>query len=77
LRKFAPSAQRNFRKAVRGLIKYALHKSLIEIDPFATVKLAKMKQKGEFRGYILWQSEECEQLEAAHVLKGTGTLIVA
>jgi integrase len=57
-------AQRNFRKAVRGLVKYAIKQGLIEIDPFATVTLAKPKQEGEFRGIIPWTMEECEQFEA-------------
>jgi len=61
-------AQRNFRKAVRGLVKYAIKQGLIEIDPFATVTLAKPKQKGEFRGIIPWTMEECEQFEAFYSL---------
>jgi hypothetical protein len=39
--------KRNFRKAVRGLVKYEIKQGLIAIDPFATVGLTKMKRKGE------------------------------
>jgi hypothetical protein len=63
LDKKSPQAQRNFRKAVRGLIKWGIAKGLIDTDPFAAVGLAKVKQKGEFRGIIPWRPEECEQFE--------------
>lgn len=58
----------DFRKAVRGLVKYAIKQGLIEIDPFATVTLGKLKQKGEFRGIIPWRAEECEQFEQFYAL---------
>jgi imidazolonepropionase-like amidohydrolase len=63
LDKKSQHAQRNFRKAVPGLIKWGIAKGLIDTDPFAAVGHAKVKQKGEFRGIIPWTPEEREQFE--------------
>jgi len=67
LDKKTPAAQRNFRK-VRGLIAYAIDRGLIDADPFAAVRLAKAKKKGEFDGIIPWMPEECAQFEACFAL---------
>jgi integrase len=69
LDKRTPAAQRNFRRSVRGLVKWAIGKGLIDIDPFATVTLSKMpKPKGEYTGIIPWAPEECEQFEKFYPL---------
>lgn len=53
LNKKSPVMQRNFRKAVRPLINHAIAVSMMQVDPFATVKLTKVQRaKGEFRGHI-------------------------
>jgi len=59
-----PVAQRNFRKAVRPLIKHAIATGMMQIDPFATVTLTKVQRaKGEFRGHIPWTPEQCRTFE--------------
>jgi integrase len=69
LNKKTAHAQRNFRKAVRHLVKWAIKHGLIKVDPFATVELSKpRKQRGRFRGHIPWTDAECEQFELRHAI---------
>jgi hypothetical protein len=70
LDKKTPAPQRNFSRAIRGLVNFAIDRGLIETDPFAAVRLAKQKKKGEFDGIIPWMPEECAQFEA-HFQLGT------
>ncbi|MBO0756845.1 MAG: hypothetical protein J2P54_13375 [Bradyrhizobiaceae bacterium] len=75
LDKKSPVAQRNFRKAIRGLVKWAVTKGLIDVDPFATVALANVQRRGKFTGIIPWKDEECEQFERFYPLgRGSGWL---
>jgi integrase len=57
--------QRNYFKTLRGLIAFALTERLIEIDPTAGVKLAKVKDTG---GFKTWSLESIEQYRTTHKL---------
>jgi len=65
LGKLRPWVQRNYFKTLRGLIAFALTERLIEIDPTAGVKLAKVKDTG---GFKTWSLESIEQYRTTHKL---------
>jgi integrase len=65
LGKLRPWAQRNYFKTLRGLIAFALAEGLIEIDPTAGVKLARVKDTG---GFKTWSLESIEQYRTTHKL---------
>jgi hypothetical protein len=44
--KKSPASQRNFKRAMRGLIDFCVSHSLMKVDPLAGLKMAKMKTKG-------------------------------
>jgi hypothetical protein len=58
-----PAAQRNFMKAMRGLIDHCLSLDMIKFDPLVGIKLAKMKKTG---GFHTWTEEEIAQYEKRH-----------
>jgi integrase len=58
-----PAAQRNFKRAMRGLITFAVMQGLIKIDPLAGTVLSKMKNTG---GHHTWTDEEVAQYQATH-----------
>lgn len=62
LNRKTPSAQRNWKKALRGLVDHCLALKLIKEDPLASVKLVKMKTTG----HHTWEPAECEQFEKHH-----------
>src|SRR5262249_44080284 len=49
-----PAAQRNFKKAMRGFLKFCLSHHLIRTDPLAGTSVAKMK----VRGHHTWTDDE-------------------
>ncbi|MDI3560148.1 tyrosine-type recombinase/integrase [Bradyrhizobium sp. Arg816] len=59
-----PSAQLNWRKALRGFLDYCLASRLIKADPLSAVKLL----KGKSRGHHTWEVDECAQFEQHHAL---------
>jgi integrase len=65
LGKLRPWVQRNYLKTLRGLIAFALTEGLIEIDPTAGVKLAKVKDTG---GFETWSSGCIQQYRRTHKL---------
>src|SRR5262249_59823109 len=69
LGKLRPWVQRNCFKTLRGLIAFALTERLIEIDPTAGVKLAKVKDTGGVKKRSL---ERIEQYRTTHKI-GTRT----
>lgn len=56
-----PAAANNFMKTMRGLFRWALEASLIDIDPTAGVKGVKLKNTG---GFQIWSRRELEAFEA-------------
>ena len=59
-----PSAQRNWKKALRGFLDHCLLLKMIRTDPLAGVKLVKMKTIGHHP----WELWECAQFEKYHAL---------
>jgi integrase len=59
----SPSAQRNFKRAMRGLIDFCMAHNLIKVDPLAGTKLSKMKTIG----HHTWTDDEVAQYQAHHV----------
>jgi integrase len=57
------SAQRNFRKAMRGFVDHCLAVGLIKADPLTDLKLTKMKDTG---GFHTWTEDEIVQYRARH-----------
>jgi site-specific recombinase XerD len=57
------AAQRNFVKAMRGLIEHCLSFGMIKDDPLIGLKLAKAKRSG---GFHTWSEEEIERYRARH-----------
>jgi site-specific recombinase XerD len=62
INKKKPTAQLNFRKAMRGFMDHCLAMNFIKSDPLAGVKLVEVKTKG----HHTWTTEECRQFEAHH-----------
>lgn len=58
-----PAAQRNFVKAMRGLVDHCMSVGMIEDDPLAGAKLAKMKKSS---GFHAWSEEEISQYRTRH-----------
>jgi integrase len=65
LGKLRPWVQRNYMKTLRGLIAFAIADGLIDVDPTAGVKLAKVKDTG---GFKTWPVESIEQYRARYWL---------
>ncbi|MGZ8389528.1 MAG: tyrosine-type recombinase/integrase, partial [Rhodoplanes sp.] len=63
--KLKPHAQRNMLKALRALNAFALREGLIDIDPTANVKIARVKDTG---GFATWEPEHIDQYRAKHPL---------
>jgi len=65
--KLRPFAQRNMLKTLRGLMAFAIQpeQHLIDFDPTASVKLAKVKDSGGFR---TWSEREIETYREVHKL---------
>jgi integrase len=63
--KLRPWAQRNMRKTLRGLVAFSISEGLLDADPTAGVKLAKVKDTG---GHPTWTETEIEQYRAHHPL---------
>jgi site-specific recombinase XerD len=59
-----PSAQRNWRKALRGFLDHCQSLKMIRTDPLAGVKLVKMRTTGHHP----WESGECAKFENHHPL---------
>ena len=57
-----PSAQRNFRKAMRGFVDHCKAHGMIKTDPLVSLKLSKMKVKG----HRTWTVEEVAQYRQHH-----------
>ncbi|QOZ32722.1 hypothetical protein [Bradyrhizobium sp. CCBAU 53421] len=55
--------QRNWRKALRGLIDHCLALGMMKVDPLASVKLAKLQKSS---GHHTWSDEEIAQYEKRH-----------
>jgi hypothetical protein len=55
--------QRNWRKALRGLIDHCLSLGMIKADPLAAVKLAKV---GKSAGFHTWTEDEITQFKERH-----------
>jgi integrase len=65
LGKLRPWVQRNFMKTLRGLMAFSLAEGLIDTDPTAGVKLARVKDTG---GFMTWPVTSIEQYRAHHQL---------
>jgi integrase len=59
LDKKSPSASRNWRKALSGLVKHAKTIGMMASNPLTDVTLARVKSTG----HHTWTAEECEQFE--------------
>jgi integrase len=57
-----PSAQRNWKKALRGWIDHCLSLSMMKSDPLLGLKLVKMKSSG----HHAWETDECALFEQTH-----------
>jgi integrase len=53
-----PTAQRNFKKALRGFVDYCLSHHLMKDDPLEKLKMSKLKKTG---GHHTWTQEEIKQ----------------
>ncbi len=60
-----PYAQRSMLKTLRALASFAIGEGLIDTDPTAGVKLARVKDTG---GFTAWDEAEIAQFRAAHRL---------
>jgi integrase len=60
--KLTGANQRNFKKALRGLVDHCLAKGWIKVDPLAGLKLDKLKTAG----HHTWDETEIEQYRAHH-----------
>jgi integrase len=60
--KKTPSAARNFKKALRGLVDHCLSLNMIAVDPTVGLKLQKMKS----HGHHTWIDDEIAQYKAHH-----------
>jgi integrase len=65
LGKLRPWAQRNMLKTLRGLAAFCITENLLDADPTAGVKLAKVKDTG---GFATWSGLEMEQYRRRHPL---------
>jgi integrase-like protein len=57
-------AQRNWRKALRGLVDHCLVLGMMKVDPLAAVKLARMKKS---KGFHTWTEDEIATYRERHV----------
>src|SRR5262249_27709123 len=64
LRSLRPGAQKNWLKALRGLLQYCIAEGLCKEDVTATIKLAPSASKG----FPSWTDEELAQFEAHHAI---------
>jgi site-specific recombinase XerD len=62
LNKRSAAAARNWKKALRDFFDHCLALKMLQHDPFAGIKLPKLKSKGHHP----WESEECALFEAHH-----------
>jgi integrase len=62
LGKLKPNAQRNWLKALRGLMQFALSREMIAADPTAGIRLAKVRS----HGFHSWSEDEIAAYEACH-----------
>lgn len=62
INKKKPTAQLNFRKAMRGFMDHCLAMNFIKTDPLASVKLVEVKSTG----HHTWTTEECRQFAEHH-----------
>lgn len=60
-----PNAQKNWMKAIRGLVKFALKAGLLEVDPTAGVVRDKPARSD---GHIAWTEDEVAVYRAHHAL---------
>jgi integrase len=65
LARLRPFAQRNMLKTLRGLMSFAVSEGLADIDPTASVKVAKVRDSG---GFETWTVEHIEQYRKRHQL---------
>ena len=61
--KKTPAAQRNFKKAVLGFLKYCRSHGMITNDPLANIEMAKVKKS---KGHHTWTVDEVEQYRQRH-----------
>jgi len=62
LNRKTPASQRNFKRAMRGFLKFCMKHGLIKIDPLAGTELSRMRSKG----FHTWTEEEIAQYQAHH-----------
>src|SRR5215813_2309714 len=65
LAKLSPAAQKNILGALRALIAFAITENLIESDPTAKIKAARLKDTG---GYKTWPEEHIASYRIRHKL---------
>jgi hypothetical protein len=63
-RQSTPAAQKNYLKALRGLMVYALAKKLIADDPTESLKPTKAARKSN--GHLTWHDEQITQYRERH-----------
>jgi integrase len=73
LARMKPYAARNWMKALRGLMQFAVKLELCESDPTREVKLPRVKTDG----FHCWSEAEIEQFEATHAVGSEARVALA